>query len=370
MQRSLLIDGLRALASLLIVLHHLAFYGPMTDYLRPLAPPIFAWLGNDARMAVHVFLVIGGYLAARSLASIGRPGSARIGPLLWRRFLRLALPYHTILLIALASNELARSLMAHESISAPADLGQLLAHALLLQDLLGYEALSAGLWYVAIDLQLFLLLVALLWLGGAADRAVRRSHPRWAPGSAAVLVALLGAASLYYFNRDFAWDAWVFYFFGIYALGALAWWASRSTHALLWLGAIALGTAGALMTAFRTGLLLALVVALLLAVFSAQDHPERPHARRLQAGSGTAGRTLRWFGTISYSLFLVHFPVCLVVNAVFTRFLPPSVAWQAPGVVVALATSVAAAAAFHRFVELPLHRWVGRRVVVAPAIQT
>ena len=41
---------------------------------------------------------------------------------------------------------------------------QFLAHALLLHSLLGMDALSAGVWYVAIDFQLFTLFVAVLWL--------------------------------------------------------------------------------------------------------------------------------------------------------------------------------------------------------------
>ena len=77
-QRSLLIDALRALASILIVLHHLAFYGPMADHVRPVWPRLWQWMANDARMAVQVFLVLGGYLAARSLAPAGRLGGAEI----------------------------------------------------------------------------------------------------------------------------------------------------------------------------------------------------------------------------------------------------------------------------------------------------
>ena len=52
--------------------------------------------------------------------------------------------------------------------------------------LLGYEALSAGLWYVSIDLQLFMLLATVLWLGERASRGwagqpARVSSPRRAP---------------------------------------------------------------------------------------------------------------------------------------------------------------------------------------------
>ena len=58
----------------------------------------------------------------------------------------------------------------HDSIPDAPDILQLLAHALLLQDLLDQEALSAGVWYVAIDFQLFALAVTLLWLSGRIER--------------------------------------------------------------------------------------------------------------------------------------------------------------------------------------------------------
>lgn len=366
-QRSLLIDALRALASILVVLHHLAFYGPMADHVRPFGPRLWQWMANDARMAVQVFLVLGGYLAARSLAPAGRLGEAPLGPLLWNRFLRLALPYYVILLIAVAGNELARAWMAHDSISAPPSLGQLLAHVVLLHDLLGYEALSAGLWYVAIDMQLFLLMAALLWFGRFADREMPRSHARRPVNAAAVLVSLLGLVSLFYFNRDYAWDAWVLYFFGAYALGALAWWASNQARALPWLIAMAACTAGALLMTFRAGLLLALIVALLLGWTTWRRRTGYPAAISAPTVPGATGNAISWFGRISYSLFLVHFPVCLVVNAAFTRFMPAAAGWQSLGIVVAFATSVVAGALFHRFVEIPLMRWVGQTTGVPAA---
>ena len=364
-QRSLPIDSLKALAAGFIVLHHLAFYGPMADHVLPLAPGVWAWLASDARMAVQVFLVIGGYLAARSLAPTGSLGAAPLSGVLWSRFLRLVLPYHVILLIAIAGNEIARSLMAHESISAPASLDQFVAHALLLQDILGYESLSAGLWYVAIDMQLFLLMTALLGLGRFTDTAARQAYPGWRINSSIVLVTLAGLSSLYYFNRDHGWDAWAVYFFGVYALGALVWWVSCQTRALAWLAAMTAGAAGALLVVFRERLVLALVVALLLGVVALRRRHAQPSVHRLSRPPGALARAIHGSARISYSLFLVHFPVCLVVNAAVSRFLPLTVGWQLLGICTAFAASVAAAAVFHAHVEAPLLRWLaGRRAIV------
>jgi peptidoglycan/LPS O-acetylase OafA/YrhL len=70
---------------------------------------------------------------------------------------------------------------------------------------------------------------------------------------------------------------------------------------------------------------------------------------------------------ISYSVFLIHFPVCLIVNAAFTRFVPAEPHLQAAGMLVAWAASLAVGAAFFRWVEVPLGRvmtFAAERVVM------
>ena len=60
-------------------------------------------------------------------------------------------------------------------------LPQVVAHAFLLQSILGYEGLSAGVWYIAIDFPVFALLLGTLWLArgigrGGPSNAGRRRH--------------------------------------------------------------------------------------------------------------------------------------------------------------------------------------------------
>lgn len=340
------VDALKALACQLIVLHHLAFYGPMADHVAPLAPALFGWLAQHARIAVQVFLVVGGFLAAARLAPGGRlyPGSG-IG-LLGERFARLVLPYAAMLLIAIAASALARQWMAHDSISDPPQLRQLIAHLLLLHDLLGIEALSAGVWYVAIDFQLYAMLLAAVLGCAALERryGVRRAL-------APLAVAVLVAASLLGFNRDPAWDVAAPYFFGSYGLGVLAaWWSGRRPR-VRGLLATALVVTAALWLEWRARIAVAAAVAALLALFQA----------RPQWVPGSAGRVLTGLSRISYGVFLVHFPVCLVVNAAFTRWAPHEAGWQALGLLVAWATSLWVGAVFHRQVERRTMAWLDAR---------
>lgn len=340
-----LINLLKIGAAQLIVLHHLAFYGPMADHVRPILPALIDWLDTYARIAVQVFLVIGGFLAAKSLSPQGRPGLANPLGTIWRRYVKLAPPFLVAMLLAIGASAWAGTWMTHDSISAPPDMLQFGAHALLLHSVLGYESLSAGAWYVAIDFQLFAALALLLWLSG------RLADNRPLPWMMPVVIVVGASASLLHFNRDADWDVWAPYFFGSYGLGIMAWWASdparRPGAVALLLVMILLPTLAALAVDFRSRIAVAVAVACVLFLFG--------RARQTSC-SGRGLSFLNGMGRISYSVFLIHFPVCLVVNAAFTRFVAAEPHLQAAGMLIAWAASLAGGAAFFRWVEVPLGR--------------
>lgn len=340
-----LINLLKVIAAQLIVLHHLAFYGPMADYARPLMPDVIDWLDSFARIAVQVFLVIGGFLVAKSMFAQGQPGA--INPLgtVWRRYAKLVPPFMVAILCAVAASALATRWMTHDSISAPPGLMQLAAHALLLQGVLGYDSLSAGAWYVAIDFQLYAVAALLVWLCG------RCSGARWRRWLMPAMVVCGISLSLLYFNRDPAWDEWAPYFFGSYGLGIMAWLASDPTRrpraVALLVAMILLPTLAALLLDFRLRIAVALAVACVLFLFGRM---------RSTSSSYLGLPVINRLARISYSVFLIHFPVCLLMNAAFARFVPPEPHYQALGMLMAWGASLLAGAAFHKCVELPLGR--------------
>jgi peptidoglycan/LPS O-acetylase OafA/YrhL len=331
-----LIDAIKVIAAQLIVLHHLAWYGPMSDISADLSPLLGHWqdwLAEYGRYAVAAFLAVGGFLAAQSLPSGGLAAGKSPLCLVGQRYARLVGPYAVALVIVMASAAVARHWMTHDSIGAAPTLGQFVAHLFLLHDLLDYEALSAGVWYVAIDFQLYVLLVGLLWL---ADRLGGRlaSADFWR----VVLVTGFALASLFHFNRDADWDSNALYFFGAYALGVGSGWAARGQQPLRTLSLLAAVGVVALFIEFRERILIALVVALLLGM--AQQRP-------VLSGRNVLTR----LGQTSYALFLIHFPVCLIVNAAFQRFLPHTPGWNTLGVLVAWLASNLAALLFYHHVE-------------------
>jgi len=67
LERSLTVDVLKVVAAQFIVWHHFSAYGPMADTMTLMWPQLMEWLYRYARLAVQVFLVVGGYLAAQSV---------------------------------------------------------------------------------------------------------------------------------------------------------------------------------------------------------------------------------------------------------------------------------------------------------------
>ena len=243
-----LLDIAKGLACAVIVGHHLSRYGAMPAGAFPLAPDFLGWLADDGRLAVQVFLVIAGFLAAASLAPDGVLRVDRPLVRILQRYGRLVMPYLAALTVCVLVAALVRPWLGEGDVPASPSIGQLLAHGLLLQDLLGYEALSTGVWYVAIDFQLFVLALSLMALPALWRRtpAAPASRQRWIPVALVLGVVL---ASLALFNRNADLDTTALYFFGAYGLGMLVFWIGRATRASTWQSAIvllALTGAGAL----------------------------------------------------------------------------------------------------------------------------
>lgn len=328
------IDGLRAFAAVTIVLHHLAFYGPLSDRAHQIAPALVAFLFDYGRFAVQIFLVVGGFVTARHLSRLPFLDAPAIGRELWSRYRRIGLPYLAALGIAIGANELARVWMDDSSISSPPGLWQLIAHAGLLTHILGFEALTAGIWYLAIDFQITVLCVLLLAAAQRLDRPDPLRAFRWMTGA-------LGVLSLLWAGRIQSLDVWAPYFFASTWLGMLVEWVRRRAIGTWALPLAALLVVMAEALEFRPRLIVSLATAALL--YGAVRWP--------QLGGWPRSRAILFLGRISFSLFLVHFPVCLLVNAIAVRFFDPSPLASLGWLGVAVLASIGAAQIFAVGVE-------------------
>ena len=336
LERSFTVDVLKVVAAQFIVWHHFSAYGPMADTMTLAWPELVNWLYLNARMPVQVFLVIGGYLAAQSVMNkpIQQPSVHII-----KRYLRLAPIYMLALtLISLAVSVSRHNIHASWLPSEPTA-GQFLAHALFAHDLLGIEALSSGAWYVAIDFQLYALLIVLCHM------LQTENHKRLSIG-----IALLCIASMWRFNRVEKLDVWAIYFFGAYGLGVLAAWAKRSQFDARVFWITALLALGALWFAYRTRLNLALVTATWLVIKPKGMVHWTPMKRVVHRLSNSA-----------YVLFLTHFGVIVLFSAMWntSRFYDPNTAIALTGF--AWLCSVGIGLFLHEKAEIPIHHWVSQK---------
>jgi peptidoglycan/LPS O-acetylase OafA/YrhL len=358
--RSFLIDAIKAAGCLLIVLHHLAFYGPMSDVVAKASPGVVNWLYDHGRLAVQFFLVCAGFLTASSLARYESLSLSEALKLVWQRYLRLAIPLLAALSFTVVVSEWVRPDFAHTSLSAPPDWGQALAHVALMQHLLDLEALSAGIWYVAIDLQLYAMALACLVVLKAWPRA-QTAHPSVQSANMAQqgdtrrwgLWWVLVCASLWWWNLDADLDDLGVYFWGSYGLGLLAWearrqiaWGRAGAQARFWMmGGLLLVGSVAWWLEPRSRIAVAWgVAALLVAV------PE-PWFGGEALGRSRWRTAVQWLSGVSYSVFLIHFGVCLAVNAAITAHWPDALWVNALGMLLALLLSLILGGWLHRLVE-------------------
>ncbi len=341
--RSLLIDGLKALAAQTIVIHHLVSYGPMAEAAGAAAPGLVAWFGYYGRWAVQVFLVLAGYLTAQALCA-RETGLSHPWSLIAKRYVRLVWPFGVAVTLAVISAEIARFWTEDSMLPETAGLMQYLSHWLLIHGVLGHESLSTGVWYVAIDFQLFVLTVLLLWSSQAL---------RWA-GWAPLLIGALTMASLVWIRTWSDWDNWAPYFYNAYGVGLLMGWLTRRGHqALPWVRAVLLGVLGVLVWQFAVTLngRLAVILAVAVLLWVASFPVARVMPNMLGGLKPLLGATINYLGATSFALFLVHFPVSMLVNAAQDRF-----DWTTPqDGVMAMAfawfCSMLLADVFYRFVE-------------------
>jgi len=263
-----------------------------------------------------------------------------------QRYFRLALPYFAAIGIAIVAGAIGRDWIDNDVAGAMPTIQQLLAHVLFLQDVLGYESLSAGLWFVCISFQLTLICVA----GFFVRDVLLCKMPAWIHARVSRLPMALGwllaVASLFYFNRVSSWESWAVFFFCQFFLGVLVQRALENPRAQRSLAIYVLVVTVSLAVDWRPRLALALATGLVLFAGGKLGALSRWPSNRVVA----------FMGRTSYSLFLIHFPVLIIVATLWEQQEWTSPMGAVAGLVFAYGVSVAAATLFYRFVEQPATR--------------
>lgn len=363
------LQSLRGLAAMWVVLYHLQVYlerlgEPLLSARVPLSWGDFNPLPWDSIdllgglrlgwLGVDLFFVLSAYLLGQPFID-GR--SPRWGRFVADRFLRIAPPYYASFALTALSYAL----------FAPAAWIPALAwwSLVFLQvfDFQWFIAINPAFWSLAVELQFYLLLPLL----------ARPFRERWWPAALAACVAVSIAYRAVMFDVGGAfgiqWETFTLpSFLGHFGAGLAI--------ARIRLLSRPIGS-GVRRATFLAGLVLALAPALLWipageTLFSGISWPGDVLVRPLAAGGfalvvlatasggwvakALAWRPLEWLGAISYSLYLIHIPVQVlmlqVVDATADRW-----GWAA----LATVGSVLAGWALYRGVEAPAEVWRRKR---------
>jgi peptidoglycan/LPS O-acetylase OafA/YrhL len=299
------LDGIRGLAALFVVLHHsylMAFPGfPVTH-----AP---AWTGFllYGHFAVVVFIVLSGFSLAVSPARAGwrLDGKAKFAR---RRAWRILPPYWPALLFSLI---VAWTLVPQPGDGVPTG-KSVVVYGLLLQDVFGSPSPNGAFWSIAVEAQLYLVFPLLLL-------TLRRAGAAVMLGAAMAVVVLIGllaphvsaAEALMRFTPQFA----ALFAAGVAAAGIVRagerwqrvrwqWWAFAAVVPVVALIVVA-GPVWTTGNFIWVDLAAGPAVALLLVAVATRQ--PKPLVRLLDT------QPVRSLGSFSYSLYLTHAPIVVVV---------------------------------------------------------
>ncbi|MFO0818157.1 MAG: acyltransferase [Pirellulales bacterium] len=348
--RFAMLEGIRGLGAVAIAAYHIFRYGPLPEAAASWTPEPIEFLVSHGWMAVQWFFVIAGFSLAFLLLD-KRLQFRDVWLVARRRTLRLGVAYWFTIFLAAAITWIAIQGFNDRSFNEQLPTwDQVLAHVLFLKDIIDYENLTAGIWFLAIDVQfgvVFAFLLALAQrLSGNVD--VTEQRPRsWA---LVFCFAPLALYSLFFSMSDPTTDMWFHHFFCMPVLGAAVCWTLEGR-----------------LNPWVLRIYFSLFVLQLVRDYSLEA------ANALTAGiviyvAGCLQRLHRWLshpllqylGRISYSLFLIHYPVSWLVQTMGT-----AVTGISPGVALlwllaSLLASIGAAHLLYTWVELPGLEWARR----------
>ena len=341
---------MRGLAALFVVVNHV-FLRAFPGYPVDRAPFWAGWF-IYGRFAVVVFIVLSGFSLALSPARHGwrLDGASRFAR---RRALRILPPYYAALAFSLA---VAWLVVPPPGQGVP-DAKSVVVNGLLVQNLVGAPTPDQSFWSIAVEAQLYVVFPLLLLM-------VRRWGAIVMVATVTLLVAMVGilgphVSRLDVFVIQSPPDLAALFAVGVVSAGIVG--ASAARRSWPWAG-LALGAAAPVLAVigwrgsvwtldhlFWVDLALGPAVACLLAAL-ATGRPA-PLLRVLDA------RPIRALGASSYSLYLTHGPIVVVV---YEKIVAGRVRQGVPAFVVSLALVVPLTIAFARVFasvfEIPFRR--------------
>ena len=360
--RFAMIDGLRGLAALGIAVYHIWRYQPAWESdpqffpAAEIMPEFVDWVFRKSWIGVQFLLVLSGFVIAFTLRNTW-VSPRELFSFVARRAVRLWPPYAVTVLFAAVLLAVCESWWGLPApVGDPLTVVRVLSHLGFLQDVLEQTPLTAAIWTVCIEMQFYVVSVV-GW--GLAQRLLTRPDPQLPrPSGWGVLLvfAPLALASLHFWNPMTSTEPWVIHFLNAFFLGMVTWWTLDRTVSARVFAATVIVVAGHLVWQWKLENALALIAALSIYVAGRTDHLH----------DWLNWRWLQYLGKISYSLYLIHYPVSHLLTFACWRWCggSPTPVQANLILLLCLAASIAAGHLLYACVEAPSGRcstWLKNR---------
>jgi peptidoglycan/LPS O-acetylase OafA/YrhL len=344
--RFVFLDGLRGLAAVAVMFFHFFnhWVSPIHDSLAAMLPRSAQVALEHADLGVEVFFVLSGFVIAHTL--FDKTVTPRFaGNFIVRRSLRLDPPYWAVLAATLA---LPYVLYRGQSPHVLEDIGGttgVLVNLFYLPDVLWKPRVVGVAWTLCLEVQFYLAFLLVLAMGRWAVSVFGR-RSGWIEG--AIFVALLSYSVHRWFSlgrNDFG-GRWFMFFSGVLLYWSMARRLDRRLFAAYLIAMLMLSIGNC---EIRSGAVVTTAAVI--------------YAVTLAGGlrSWLGGKTIQYFGRISYSLYLVHMTAGVTVIQLVMRLAPASNALVFVSLAAAVGASILLADVLNRCVEMPAAR-LGKRI--------
>jgi peptidoglycan/LPS O-acetylase OafA/YrhL len=301
------VDGIRALAAIYVVLHHI-WITTYPDYPRNSGPIQVGWMAYG-QVAVAVFIVVSGFSLSIAPASHGWRLSGGVGTFVRRRAWRILPTYWA----ALALSCIVFGLITPAQTGHDVSLKAILVHGVLVQDVINSPKPNGAFWSIAVEWQIYFLFPLFLLIRRRLGAAVLSVTV-----IAGVVLAYEAATHAASFSRilNVTPQFTALFVFGIVAAGVV-----RAGEGSRWLGLLPWGFS--LLAASFAGLCAIkgsvwidahyFWVDVLVGVATAFLLASLAHGRPRWIRAVLAGKILSGAGLFSYSIYCVHLPVLWLV---------------------------------------------------------
>ncbi len=156
------IDGLRGVAAIAVVFYHYVGFIPLMGLTTGSFGAAVVWVTRYGYLGVPVFFVLSGYVIALTTSRyMFTPATG--GRFLLRRLVRIAPPYLVMIAILTGTVIAGKSVGVFRNTTITP--GQVAAHLIYAQDLLGFSPLDAAYWTLCLEIQFYIVFVAVASVG-------------------------------------------------------------------------------------------------------------------------------------------------------------------------------------------------------------